>query len=328
MSVYTSLEAADIARFLKLHTQGDLVAFAGIAAGIENTNYFVTTTAEDSSEAHSEFVLTLFETTAAENLDAYFNLMANLAAHQLPAAEPVRNRYGSFLCELKTKPAVLIKRLPGQSVGKPSESHCALVGGFLANMHLAPNNQSIEIENFRGASWRKSIIEKLHRCCDKDEIKFLNDSHTRMCNFEQANLPKGNVHGDLFHDNALFVNDTLTGVIDFYYAHHAAFIYDLAVTVADWCFVQNNGEIHRSNALATISGYTGVRPLSSLEIERWPAAMELASLRFLLSRLHDKHFPREGSLTQEKDPEVFKQLLTICQEDPHTLRALIAPNRN
>ena len=149
-----------------------------------------------------------------------------------------------------------------------------------------------------------------------------------MCEFEQTNLPKGNVHGDLFHDNALFVNDALTGVIDFYYAHHTALIYDLAVAVADWCFVQNSGEMHLSNALSMVSGYTNIRPLSGLEIARWPAAVELASLRFLLSRLHDKHFPRQGSLTQEKDPAIFRKLLTICQEQPNTLSAIITLNQD
>ena len=327
MSVYTSLDAGDITRFLAAHSQGELVEFSGIAAGIENTNYFVTTKLTDANVSTREFVLTVFETTPATNLESYFKLMADLANHQLPAAEPLKNRNGSYLSELKSKPAALIKRLPGKSVEQPTASHCARVGEFLASMHTMPSNNREKIENFRGSSWRESIIDKLAGHCPHADIKFLKESHYRMRDFERTMLPKGNVHGDLFHDNALFVADKLTGVIDFYYAHHAAYIYDLAVTFADWCFVQNKGEIHTENALSMLSTYRRLRALSAREIELWPAAVELASLRFLLSRLHDKYFPRAGSLTQEKDPLIFRQLLDKSQHDVNGLISLLAPKQ-
>lgn len=323
MSVYTSLEAADIESFLALHSQGTLAKFSGIAAGIENTNYFVTTQTNDPDKSTKEFVLTLFETTPATTLETYFRLMENLAQQNLPAARPIRTLNGPFLSDIKSKPAVLIERLPGNSVSSPLESHCMQVGSFLAKMHLANRDTPEAIENFRGAGWRETVIHKLSEQCSRDETKLLTKSHTQMCHFEQSSLPKGNVHGDLFHDNALFVAGTLTGVIDFYYAHHAAYIYDLAVAFADWCFVQNNAEVHTDNARAMIKGYTSIRPFSDDEITAWPAAIELASLRFLLSRLHDKYFPRAGSITQEKDPLVFRLLLEKSQQEAEALLALI-----
>ena len=317
MSVYTTLEADDIRRLLAQYEQGTLVEFEGIAAGIENTNYFVTTRDGLANKpVLKHFVLTLFETTPAGTLDAYFDLMTDPVEHNLPSARPHKTTAGSYLSELKTKPAVLIEKLPGQSVENPSTLHCREVGKFLANMHTLPSKGLVHLEDFRGAKWRESTIRKLASKCSVEEAAFLQNSHQRVGEFENSDLPKGNIHADLFHDNALFSGDTLSGVIDFYYAHSAAYIYDLAVTFADWCFVQNNGVIHQENAVSMLSGYTSVRPISMLERKSWATAIELASLRFLLSRLHDKYFPRQGSLTQEKDPQVFKELLILSRESP------------
>jgi homoserine kinase type II len=317
VSVYTTLESHDIERLLVQYELGTLVEFQGIAAGIENTNYFVTTQAGPIDDPRlKRFVLTLFETTPAVSLDAYFDLMANLTEHNLPSARPYKTLGGSYLCELKTKPAVLIEKLPGHSVNKPNVAHCLEVGKFLADMHILSCRNSSRLENFRGANWRESVIEKLGTKCNIEEASFLQYSHERVCQFENSALPMGTIHGDLFHDNALFSGGALSGVIDFYYAHDAPYIYDLAVAFADWCFVQNDGEIHYENAVSMLRGYAAVRPISELEREQWTMAIELASLRFLLSRLHDKHFPRQGSLTQEKNPQVFRDLLVLCRKTP------------
>ena len=320
MSVYTNLEATDIQPLLDLYQQGELVEFRGIAAGIENTNYFVT--AQAAHQAPREFVLTLFETTSSEYLASYFDLMAQLAALNLPVAEPFKNRCGQYLCELKNKPAALIERLSGASVEEPNQDQCHTVGVFLADMHASANMPTEFLVNTRGPKWRRQIIEKLAAAGVSDNASLIASCHDAAIKFENTSLPRGIVHGDLFRDNALFVGNALSGIIDFYYAHPAPLIYDLAVCIADWCFVKSNGNFDVDNARALIAGYCTKRALTEAESRAWIAALELAGLRFYLSRLHDKHFPRAGTITQEKDPEIFLQLIKRCRQQPAQLQVI------
>ena len=321
MSVYTKLDALDIQPLLDHYQQGKLVDHRGIAAGIENTNYFVT--AELNGGRTKQFVLTLFETTSSENLGGYFDLMANLAAKGLPVAEPCKDRQGHFVCEVKNKPAALVTRLPGSSVAYPNADQCKAVGEFLANMHEVALPSDTKLSNTRGAEWRQRIMTKLNEAGITDNEELISDCHHAALEFERSKLPRGIVHGDLFHDNALFMDNKLTGVIDFYYAHQAPFIYDLAVCIADWCFVQNCGQLALGNARSIIKGYCARRTITSPEAASWANAMELAGLRFYLSRLHDKEFPRAGAITQEKDPLVFLALIKLCRERPAELASIL-----
>ncbi len=54
MSVYTELSHDDVAAILAEYTLGRLIVCEGIAAGIENSNFFVTTD-------NGRYVLTIFE---------------------------------------------------------------------------------------------------------------------------------------------------------------------------------------------------------------------------------------------------------------------------
>ena len=322
MSVYTSLDAGDIQPLLENYGQGSLLEFKGIEAGIENTNYFVS--AKSVSSERREFVLTLFETTSTENLEGYFDLMAHLASAGLPAAKPFKCKHGNYLSSVKSKPTALIERLAGVSANVPNRHQCSAIGSFLAQMHHAVRNLRVELINTRGAQWRATTIAKLAPELSAEQLKLIDIAHSSAVSFEQAGIPRGIIHGDLFHDNALFEDNELKGVIDFYYAHHAPHIYDLAVCIADWCFVQNGCLMNIENARAVLKGYQAIRELSNAEKNLWVAAMELAGLRFYLSRLHDKHFPRAGSLTQEKDPGAFLDLITLCRNNPAEITQLVA----
>src|SRR3981189_121842 len=128
MSVFTRITAEELSAWLKRYAIGTLVDLQGIAAGIENTNYFVTT-------SHGRFVLTLFERLSAAELPFYLNLMARLARHGIPCPAPIADRRDKYLGILNGKPATIVTCLPGAPITSPRAGQCEQVGSILGDMH-------------------------------------------------------------------------------------------------------------------------------------------------------------------------------------------------
>lgn len=307
MSVYTEVSAQDLKPFLHEYQAGELQSYAGIRDGIENTNYFVRTSS-------GEYVLTLFEHTTETEIEFALGCMADFARHRLPCAEPLANQQGHFLTHLHNKPASLVTRLTGQSVHEPAIEHCRAVGRTLAQMHLAGQSVKQHHANPRGADWRQTIANQIRHWLDDTQIALL-DNELRYQQQELVDLPHGIIHADLFRDNVLFIDAELTGLIDLYNAGHDLLLYDLAITVNDWC-TSPDGEFDRPRLTALLQGYVELRPITPDEHRHWPTLLRRAALRFWLSRLHSVHFPREGQLTQQKDPAVYQQLLLNYRQNP------------
>ncbi|MGE0486704.1 MAG: homoserine kinase [Gammaproteobacteria bacterium] len=306
MSVFTIVRRPELEEFLRGYDVGELLDFEGIEAGIENTNYFVTTSA-------GRFVLTLFEATPRAELGYFLDLMAFLAEHGLPSAHPIATRSGDFLGALNGRPAALVVRLPGRSVPSPSAVQCGAIGAALATMHRAVGEFGGFRANDRGAAWRHAVALRISPHLDEADRTLLGAALADDELERAYDLPGGVIHADLFHDNALFEGARLTGIIDFYYAHNGPFIYDLAVTVADWCFVDGGLDPTRAHALVT--AYAGGRTVDAEERACWAAAVRAAGARFWISRLQDQLFPRDAALTFIKDPAPFRAVLVAGFED-------------
>lgn len=305
MSVYTVVDQAELEVFLADYDQGALVAFEGISAGIENTNYFVDTTA-------GRFVLTIFEHHSFEELPYFLNIMAFMAEHQIPTAHPKPTLSGHYLKELKGKPAALVERLTGSGVEQPSQMQCQIMAENLAKFHLAGQQYAQTRNNDRDIDWMQKTFTAIKCFLAEDEIALIASELAYQTGQNWQQLPQSVIHADLFCDNALFNGDALSGIIDLYYACNASMLYDLAVMVNDWCRSEE-GVLDNHKVAAVLDAYQAVRPLTEAEQNLWQAALRLAALRFLLSRLQDQHKPREGEMTQIKDPNVFKKLLIAHQ---------------
>lgn len=302
MSVYTRVDRHALETFLDDFEAGLLVEYSGISAGIENTNYFVTTT-------NGRFVLTLFEQLTRDELPFFLDLMAHLAEHGVPTAHPQADRHGRYLGELCGKPAALVQRLTGSSVEHPNVAHCAAIGEALARLHLAGQSFPLERANPRGPHWWREAVARVHDRLGPDEAERLDDEIAFQFAHRHDALPRGVIHADLFRDNALFEGERLTGIIDLYYACTDALLFDVAVTVNDWCVTESR-ELDPDRTYALLAAYAAVRPFTPAEHASWPAMLRAAALRFWLSRLIDLYFPREGELTHIKDPAAFGRLLS------------------
>lgn len=313
MSVYTPVSQQQLEIFLAEYPCGSLLNFTGISDGIENTNYFVTTT-------QGAYVLTLFELLGPEELPYFLELMAFFAEHQVPSAHPVADKNGSYLRILQGKPAALVERLPGKSIVTPGVEQCAAIGHMLGFMHRVGQAFSGRRANDRGLDWWRQTRQALAGCLTHEETALLDDELSYQSQQKPAALPDGVIHADLFRDNALFEGQRLSGIIDFYYACHDHLLYDVAVTTNDWC-CDKSGELDYQRALALLQAYHRQRPLQSNERAWWPVLLRAAALRFWLSRLQDLHFQREGEITHTKDPAVFQQLLIRHRQTQDVLLA-------
>ena len=306
MSVFTPVTESQLAAWLQGYAVGTVVALEPIAAGIENTNYFATT-------SQGRYVLTLFERLAAAELPFYLDLMAHLARHGIPCPAPIADLGDRFLSSLNGKPAALVTRLEGKSIDSPSAADCAELGALLARMHLAARSYGGYLENPRGPRWWRAAAREVRPFLDAPRAEQLDAELRFQARHRFADLPRAAVHADLFRDNALFAGARLSGVIDFYFAGVDCFVYDLAVCANDWCLAdpQRDRRLDARRLEAMLGAYAAVRPLQAAERTAWPVMLRAAALRFWLSRLHDKHLPRSGQLVKVHDPEHFRDILAL-----------------
>lgn len=301
MAVFTRVSEADIAAWLSNYSLGTLLELEGIPAGIENTNYFVTT-------SNGRFVLTLFEKLTADDLPFFLNLMAHLARHGIPCPSPVADRHNRFLGELNGKPACIVSRLSGKSVLQPNTAHCAAVGAMLGQMHSAGLSFGDQMLNPRGSAWRAEAAHQVKRFLSVQDAALLESEVELHAQYPLAGLPRGIIHADLFRDNVLMDGEHVGGLIDFYFACTGKLLYDVAITVNDWC-MSADGKLDTGHTRAMLNAYHAARPFIAKEAEAWPKALRVAALRFWISRLYDLHLPREGEIVNAHNPDQFKRIL-------------------
>lgn len=317
MAVFTRIgldQADELARRVGL---GRVSALEPIAAGIENTNYFITT-------PEGRWVLTLFERMTEGDLAFCVPLMAHLAARGLPTPDPRPDVHRRLVHHLAGKPAAIVPCLPGGHVMAPDLHHVAQVGQVLARMHKAVADFPVRQPNPRSRAWWDAIVPRIRPHLSASERELLDSEMSWQRSFAASaafrELPWGAVHADLFRDNVMFdglpAHEKLTGIIDFYFAGDDSFAYDLAVTLNDWCLGTDGASLEATQAAALMQAYGLERRLTPGEARAMPAMLRAAALRFWLSRLGDWHLPRDAELIKPKPPQHFEQVLRARIADP------------
>ncbi len=301
MAVFTTVSESELTTWLADYSLGKLLEMQGISSGIENTNYFVTT-------SNGRFVLTLFEILRADELPFYLNLMAHLARHGIPCPSPVANRHNQFLGSLNSKPACIVSRLSGKSTTSPNAKQCAAIGAMLGQMHVAGHSFSQVMPNPRGNAWRELTAPKVRPFLDANQAALLDSEVAFHTQNDISQLPQGVIHADLFRDNVLLEDNNVGGLIDFYFACSDALLYDMAITVNDWC-MGSDCTLDAERTQVFLHAYQSVRPLQDNEQRAWTTMLRLAALRFWISRLFDKYLPRDGEMVNAHDPQHFERIL-------------------
>ena len=328
MAVYTEVSLQEAESLVISLGLGQLQALEGCPGGIENTNYFVTT-------SQGQFVLTLFERLSFTQLPFYLALMKHLALRGIPVPDPAQDADGVYLHPVRGKPATVVSRLPGKSALVPDASHCAAVGGMLARMHLAALDFDLQQPNLRGLDWWNTTAPAILPYLDAPQTMLLQSelayqNHVAASALYAA-LPRGPVHADLFRDNVLFASDgngdgtnvqtppRLTGFFDFYFAGVDCWLYDIAVCLNDWCIDLETGTADTPRTRALLSAYQATRPLTGPEQALVPALARAGALRFWISRLWDLHLPRAASMLKPHDPTHFERVLRRRVAQPVTI---------
>lgn len=300
MSVYTTVETEQLSQFLRRYELGGLLDFKPIAAGITNTNYYLDT-------EQGSFVLTLYEHHSDDELEYMLNLQQHLADRAVHCSQPVKDRRGEFYSSLNNRPTAIIRRLPGVVETEPGLAQCALIGAELARFHIAGMDFGQVRDNPRGLDWVVAVRDMLSDNLDEADQQAIEATLVASQRANLEALPRGAVHADLFHDNALFSGDTLGGILDFDYACSDCFAIDIAVLLNDWC-IDESYQLVAARVSTVLEAYQQLRPLEAEEADALPLMLRISALRFWLSRLYDKAFPLSGDLTFIKSPDPFREM--------------------
>jgi homoserine kinase type II len=298
MAVYTEVTDEALNAFLAGYDLGRASSLKGIAEGVENSNYLLHTDA-------GPFLLTLYEKRVNEiDLPFFLGLMEHLAKRGVNCPQPVRALSGETIGRLAGRAAAIVTFLDGLSARRPNAHHCGQVGEALARMHDAGAGFALRRRNALSIDGWPSLFASAE--ARADEISpHLADETAAELNALRAiwpeDLPTGVIHADLFPDNVFFLDDRLTGLIDFYFACDDFLAYDLAICLNAWCF-ELDGAFNVSKGMAMIVGYQRVRRLASAEVEALPILARGAALRFMLTRLVDWLNVPEGAMVAPKNP--------------------------
>jgi homoserine kinase type II len=298
MAVYTDVSDDALVAFLGEYGIGRLVAFRGIAEGVENSNFSLRTSAGD-------YILTLYERRVdPDDLPWFLGLMQHLAARGISCPVPVPGRDGAALRKVCGRHAAITTFLPGVWPRRVQLAHCQPLGEALARLHVAGADFEPRRRNGLGPDAWPALMDRCRARAGEVQDGLTEELDAAIAHVLAAwpgDLPRGHIHADLFPDNVFFLDGRVSGLIDFYFACTDLYAYDVAVCLNAWCF-EADFSFNVTKARAFLRGYDAVRALGAAERDALPVLAQGAALRFLLTRLFDWLNTPQGALVTRKSP--------------------------
>tara|TARA_Y100001970_G_C14122975_1_gene797369 strand:+ start:232 stop:1185 length:954 start_codon:yes stop_codon:yes gene_type:complete len=317
MAVFTKLNKNEIIEFIASYNLGHLDSFEEIIEGIENTNYKIHCNG-------SPYILTIFEKRININeLPFFINLKNYLNENNFKCPKPIKDKKNNIINSIRNKKAIIISFIEGSKISLPKINHCNEIGKMVGNLHNLTKNFREKRKNSLGLKEWKLIFSK----CIKNQNNSFNEVFENLrleLNYLEknwpVNLPSGIIHADLFKDNIFFKDNKISGVIDFYFSCNNFFIYDLAIVINDWCFLDKDASININYFNAILEGYETHRKLDENEIESLNIILRAAAVRILVTRLYDYIYHPVDAVVVKKDPLQYYKILLWHQNNKTIIR--------
>jgi homoserine kinase type II len=254
MSVYTPLSLEEVQAFAEPYGLA-IIDLIPIQGGIQNTNYFLV----DQSQKH--YVLTVFEELDAEGAGELAPVLDCLGNAGVPVAVPLKYN-GQAIHSIADKPAQIAPRLMGEHPEQASIKQVQAIAQAQAKLHLALQGFPLERDFNRNHQYWSEVANQLRPQLIQADQQLLNQVFHLFTVITQAypNRPIGFIHSDLFRDNTLFQGDQLQGILDFYELNQDEWLFDIAISINDFCTAYPQAHLDIEKAEAFLGAYQSIRP--------------------------------------------------------------------
>jgi len=311
MAVYTPITKEKLSSFLENYNIGSLEDFKGVLEGVENTNYKIIT-------SQGNFILTIFEKRVKEQeLPFFIELQNHLSNKNIKCPSPIPNRNEQHIDTIEDKPCVLMSFLEGKKIKNSTSYHCHQIGRLTAKIHLYSKDFNVTRNNGLHQKHWEDIFGKCKNSKDRrygelyqiieQELQYLDKNWPRK-------LPTGIIHGDIFPDNVFFIENNVSGIIDFYFSCNDFYAYDLAITTNAWCFDKKES-FQKEKFDSLLKGYQQHANMSNDEKSHFNTLLRGAAMRILVTRLYDQLYHPDGAMVVPKDPFEFFDIMKWHQNN-------------
>ena len=311
MAVYTPITKEKLSSFLENYNIGSLENFNGVLEGVENTNYKIIT-------SQDTFILTIFEKRVKkQDLPFFIELQNHLSKKNIKCPSPIPDRNGHYINTIEDKTCVLMSFLEGKKINNATFYHCQQIGELAAKIHLHSKDFTITRNNGLHQKHWRDIFKKCQNSKDNqyDELyQIIEQELQYLDNNWPKNLPTGIIHGDIFPDNVFFIDNFISGLIDFYFSCNDFYAYELAIIINAWCFDKKES-FKKENFDSLLKGYQQHINMSNDEKIHFDTLLRGAAMRILVTRLYDQLYHQDGAMVVPKDPLEFFDILKWHQNN-------------
>ena len=307
MSVYTPLSLEEVQAFAEPYGLAviDLIPIQG---GIQNTNYFLV------DKSKKQYVLTVFEELDAEGAGELVPVLDCLGQAGVPVAVPLKHS-GQAIHSIADKPAQIAPRLMGEHPEDASIAQIQAIAQAQAKLHLALQGFPLERDFNRNHQYWSDVAAQLKPQMNADDQALLAQVFQQFAQITQQHpdRPTGFIHSDLFRDNTLFEGDQLQGILDFYELNQDEWLFDIAISINDFCTAYPQAHLDQAKADAFLAAYQGIRTLTEDELACLNIFLAMAACRFWSMRLQvaqkNAEHGRTGDDILQKDPLQMRMMM-------------------
>lgn len=306
MSVYTTLTLKEVQDFAAPYGL-EVIDLIPIQGGIQNTNYFLVC-------ENQQYVLTVFEDMDEQAAGELVPVLQHLGQAGLAVPVPLSHS-GKAIHTLKNKPAQIAPRMMGEHPMPSTVAQAEAIAIAQAKMHVALKDFKLERAFVRDHAYWYNVAQEIKpslNVADKvllGKLLGLYEALTAV----YPDRPRGFIHSDLFRDNTLFEGDQLKGILDFYELNKDEFLFDIAITLNDFCTNYPEVTLNEEKANAFLKAYETVRPLTEDEKSCLELYLAMAAGRFWMMRLQvaqkNAAEGRTGEDILQKNPEEMRNML-------------------